>query len=49
MDTVVSPEKVEVDLATRRNSIYIHWKRPGQRSRAILALFVLKLACAFIE
>ena len=29
---VVSPEKVEIDLATRRNSAYIHWKRPGLSS-----------------
>ena len=26
---VVSPEKIELDLASRRNSAYIHWKRPG--------------------
>ena len=26
---VVSPEKVEIDVAARRNSAYLHWKRPG--------------------
>ena len=26
---VVSPEKIELDLAPRRNSAFIHWKRPG--------------------
>ena len=26
---VVSPEKIEFDLAPRRNSAFIHWKRPG--------------------
>ena len=30
--SVVSPEKVEIDLVTRRNSAYIHWKRPGMKS-----------------
>ena len=25
----MTPEKVELDLASRRNSAHIHWKRPG--------------------
>jgi len=29
-DTVVSPEGLELDVAARRNSAYIHWRRPGQ-------------------